>query len=60
MFVTKGMKHGDRIPFKGEADEAPNTAPGDVLVVLQQTEHATFKREGNSFVQSLASPNAMH
>jgi len=46
VFVTKGMKHGDRIPFKGEADEAPNTIPGDVLVVLQQKDHPVFKRDG--------------
>ncbi len=48
VFVTKGMKHGDRIPFRGEADEAPNTIPGDVLVVLQQKEHDVFKRDGNN------------
>jgi len=46
VFVNKGMTHKTRIPFKGEGDEAPNTIPGDVVVVLQQQEHGTFRREG--------------
>jgi len=40
------MSHNTKIPFKGEADEAPNTVPGDVIVVLQQKEHEVFKRDG--------------
>jgi DnaJ homolog subfamily A member 2 len=46
VFVNKGMKSGQRVVFNGEADEAPNTVPGDVVVVLQQKEHDTFRREG--------------
>jgi DnaJ family protein A protein 2 len=46
VFVSKGMKNGERIAFSGEADEAPETTPGDVIVVLQQQEHHTFKRDG--------------
>jgi len=46
VFVTKGMTNNTRIPFKGEADEAPNTISGDVIVVLQQKEHDVFRREG--------------
>jgi len=46
VFVSKGMSHNTKIPFKGEADEAPNTVPGDVIVVLQAKEHAVFKRDG--------------
>jgi len=42
------MSHGTRIPFRGEADEAPNTTPGDVLVVLQQKAHEVFKRDGHN------------
>jgi DnaJ family protein A protein 2 len=44
--VDRGMKHGERITFKGEADEAPDTVPGDVVVVLQAKEHSFFNREG--------------
>jgi len=46
VFVTKGMSHSTKIPFKGEGDEAPNTEPGDVIIVLQQLKHQLFKREG--------------
>jgi len=45
VFVTKGMTHGERIVFNGEADEAPDTVPGDVVVVLQQKEHPYFTRQ---------------
>lgn len=45
VFVPKGAVHGQKITLKGEADEAPNTIPGDVHVVLQLKEHTTFKRE---------------
>jgi len=48
VFVTKGMAHGDRIEFKGEADEAPDTVPGDVVVVLQQKEHPYFTRQNTT------------
>jgi len=41
------MKHGSRITYKGEADEAYNTIPGDVVVVLQMNPHSIFRREGN-------------
>jgi len=29
VFVTKGMSHNTKIPFKGEGDEVPNTEPAD-------------------------------
>jgi len=45
VFVVKGMTHGERIVFNGEADEAPDTVPGDVVVVLQQKEHPHFTRQ---------------
>ncbi|GAA0163458.1 chaperone [Lithospermum erythrorhizon] len=43
--VEKGMKHGQKITFQGEADEAPDTITGDMVFVLQQKEHPTFKRK---------------
>lgn len=46
IFIQKGMRHGEKVVFKGEADEAPDTIPGDVVVVMQQAEHPHFKREG--------------
>ncbi|KAL2557316.1 Chaperone protein dnaJ 2 [Forsythia ovata] len=45
--VEKGMQNGQQITFPGEADEAPDTITGDVVVVLQQREHPKFKRKGD-------------
>ncbi|XP_059314957.1 dnaJ protein homolog [Lycium ferocissimum] len=44
--VEKGMQNGQKITFPGEADEAPDTVTGDIVFVLQQKEHPTFKRKG--------------
>lgn len=44
--ISVGMSHGQRITFRQEADQAPDTEPGDVVVVLQQKEHPVFRREG--------------
>jgi len=46
VYVNKGMRSGETIVFKGEADQAPDTIPGDVVVKLEQKPHPLFKREG--------------
>lgn len=45
--VEKGMQHGQKITFPGEADEAPDTVTGDIVFVLQLKEHAKFKRKSD-------------
>jgi len=47
VYVGKGMKHGQKVVFTGEADQAPDILAGDVVLVLQQIEHAVFKRDGD-------------
>ncbi|KAI3470660.1 hypothetical protein Pfo_027323 [Paulownia fortunei] len=47
VIVEKGMQHGQKITFPGEADEAPDTVTGDIVFVLQQKEHPKFKRKGD-------------
>lgn len=44
--VEKGMKHNQKIPFRGMADEKPNMEPGDVNFIIQEKEHDLFKRKG--------------
>lgn len=44
--IEPGSVHGQKIKFAGEADQAPDTVPGDVIVVLNEKEHAFFKRQG--------------
>mmetsp|Transcript_6870 Transcript_6870/g.10211 ORF Transcript_6870/g.10211 Transcript_6870/m.10211 type:complete len:432 (+) Transcript_6870:136-1431(+) len=48
--IEKGMVHGQKIRFSGEADEIPGTIPGDVIIVVQEKEHETFKRKGADLV----------
>ena len=45
--VDKGMQEGQRITFTGEADQAPNTIPGDVIFVIETKEHDRFQRKGD-------------
>ncbi|CAN6848964.1 unnamed protein product [Brassica oleracea var. botrytis] len=45
--VEKGMQHSQKITFRGQADEAPDTVTGDIVFVIQQKEHSTFKRKGD-------------
>lgn len=48
--IEKGMRHGQRITFKGEADQAPGTIAGDIVFVVQEKEHATFQRKGGNLI----------
>lgn len=45
IYVERGMKHGERIVFRGEADETAETEAGDVVFVLKQTKHELFTRD---------------
>jgi len=47
VYIDKGMRHGQRVVFAGEGDQAPDIVPGDIIVVLQQKEHPLFKRDGD-------------
>jgi DnaJ homolog subfamily A member 2 len=51
--IDKGMKHGQKIKFAGEADEVPGTLPGDVIIVIQEKEHEKFKRKGADLVHTM-------
>ncbi|KAF9578035.1 hypothetical protein BGW38_006395 [Lunasporangiospora selenospora] len=46
IFIEKGMRNGEKIPMKGEADQQPGIEPGDVVLVLQQKPHALLERRG--------------
>ncbi|KAL5713038.1 DnaJ protein 2 [Ranunculus cassubicifolius] len=45
--VEKGMQNGKKIKFQGQADEQPDVVTGDIVFVVQQKEHPTFKRKGD-------------
>lgn len=43
--IDRGMEDGHRITFSGEGDVEPGQEePGDIIVVLDEKEHETFKR----------------
>lgn len=48
--IEKGMRHGQRITFSGEADQAPGTIPGDIIFVVQEKEHSLFQRKGGNLI----------
>mmetsp|Transcript_9188 Transcript_9188/g.7651 ORF Transcript_9188/g.7651 Transcript_9188/m.7651 type:complete len:115 (-) Transcript_9188:27-371(-) len=38
--IEKGMKSGQKIPFRGMADESnPDIEPGDLIIILKQKEN---------------------
>ncbi|KAI8870645.1 hypothetical protein GQ42DRAFT_162562 [Ramicandelaber brevisporus] len=45
--IEKGMSHGERIVFAGEADHMPDTVPGDIIIVLEEKADDDFKRKGD-------------
>ncbi|KJE94720.1 mDj3 [Capsaspora owczarzaki ATCC 30864] len=48
--VDKGMRTNQKITFTGEGDQSPGVTPGDVVIVIDQKEHATFKRDGDDLI----------
>uniref|UniRef100_A0A8C6FIJ8 DnaJ homolog subfamily A member 1 n=1 Tax=Moschus moschiferus TaxID=68415 RepID=A0A8C6FIJ8_MOSMO len=44
--IDKGMKDGQKIIFHGEGDQEPGLEPGDIIIVLDQKDHAVFTRRG--------------
>jgi len=43
--IDKGMEDGQKISFTGEGDQSPGLEPGDILIILEEKDHATFKRK---------------
>merc|ERR1719422_1953367 len=48
--VDKGMADGQKITFSGEGDQEPGLEPGDIIIVLDEKEHGTFKRSGTDLI----------
>ncbi|QLQ78952.1 hypothetical protein HG537_0B02990 [Torulaspora globosa] len=48
--VDPGMKDGQKIVFRGEADQAPDVIPGDVIFVVSEKPHKKFQRVGDDLV----------
>ncbi|OLY84070.1 Mitochondrial protein import protein MAS5 [Smittium mucronatum] len=48
--IDKGMRDGQKIKFPGEADQAPNTIPGDIVIVIEEKPHDRFKRREDDLI----------
>ena len=48
--IDKGMKDGQKITFHGEGDQVPGLEPGDIIIVLDQKDHAVFTRREDLFM----------
>jgi len=46
--IEKGMQDGTQIPFKYLSEQKPKQIPGDVVIVLSQTRHNRFERDGHN------------
>jgi DnaJ family protein A protein 2 len=46
VLIEKGMRHSQKIVFRGMADEKPNMEAGNINFIVQEKEHDTFKRKG--------------
>jgi len=44
--IEKGAANGQKIRFSGYGDETPGMETGDVNIIIQEKEHALFKRKG--------------
>lgn len=48
--VDPGMVDGQKITFSGEGDQEPGYSPGDIIIILDEKEHRSFKRSGNDLI----------
>ncbi|PRP87883.1 DnaJ subfamily A member 2 [Planoprotostelium fungivorum] len=56
VYIDRGMKHGQKITFAGESDEAPGMEPGDIVFCLIEKKHELFKRQGNDLYMEVTIP----
>ena len=47
------MEDGQKITFGGEGDQEPGLEPGDIIIVLDEKEHAVFKRSGTDLIMKM-------
>ncbi|KAK7086922.1 DnaJ (Hsp40), subfamily A, member 4 [Halocaridina rubra] len=51
--VDKGMEDNQKIVFAGEGDQEPGLEPGDIMIVLDEKEHQTFRRVNNDLTMQM-------
>ncbi|KAI9742007.1 MAG: hypothetical protein M1834_000396 [Cirrosporium novae-zelandiae] len=53
IYIPRGAKEGERIVLEGEADQAPDQEPGDIVFQLVEQEHETFRRAGANLAATI-------
>lgn len=48
--VEKGMRHNQKLTFKGKGDERPDVETGDVVFIIEEEDHPLFKRKGEHLI----------
>ena len=48
--IDKGVKDGQKITFHGEGDQEPGLEPGDIIIVLDQKDHAVFTQREDLYL----------
>jgi len=48
--IKPGWKKGTKITFAGEGNEEPGKEAGDVIFIIDEKPHPTFKRDGNELI----------
>lgn len=48
--IDKGMKHTQKIVYRGEGHHMPDSAKGDIIVVLKEQPHELFKRNKDDLI----------
>ena len=56
VYIDKGMESGQKVYFRGEADEEPGVSAGDVVVMLKTRKHARFERDGDNLKTTQSVP----
>ncbi|KAJ8311458.1 hypothetical protein KUTeg_010813 [Tegillarca granosa] len=49
----EGMKDGQDIRFMGEGDQEPGLEAGDIIIVLDEKSHSTFRRNGEDLIMEM-------
>ena len=48
--IKPGWKQGTKITFPREGDQSPSTIPADIIFIIKDKPHPTFKREGSDLI----------
>lgn len=48
--IPPGSAHGDKIKYHGMADEKPKAIAGDLVIILKEKPHSTFRRNGEDLL----------